>query len=73
MKYIILEIKIIINITITTTNEKSLMLVMFVMFDNKSKRGNAEIIINAIDTNSSPYSFLIGIMLFVISLHNRLH
>lgn len=73
MKYIILEIKIIINITITTTNEKSLMLVIFVMFDNKSKRGNAEIIINAIDTNSSPYSFLIGIMLFVISLHNRLH
>ena len=69
----ILEIKIIINITITTTNEKSLMLVIFVIFDNKSKRGNAEIIINAIDTNSSPYSFLIGIMLFVISLHNRLH
>lgn len=49
------------------------MLVMFVMFDNKSKRGNAEIIINAIDTNSSPYPFLIGIMLFVILLHNRLH
>lgn len=49
------------------------MLVIFVMFDNKSKRGNAKIIINAIDTNSSPYSFLIGIMLFVISLHNRLH
>ena len=69
----ILEIKIIINITITTINEKSLMLVIFVMFDNKSKRGNAEIIINAIDTNSSPYSFLIGIMLFVIPLHNRLH
>lgn len=73
MKYIILEIKIIINITITTTNEKSLMLVIFVMFDNKSKRGNAEIIINAIDTNSSPYSFLIGIMLFAIPLHSRLH
>ena len=69
----ILEIKIIINITITTTNEKSLMLVIFVMFDNKSKRGNAEIIINAIDTNSSPYSFLIGIMLFVILLHSCLH
>ena len=69
----ILEIKIIINITITTTNEKSLMLVIFVMFDNKSKRGNAEIIINAIDTNSSPYSFLIDIMLFVISYHSRLH
>ena len=49
------------------------MLAIFVMFDNKSKRGNAEIIINAIDTNSSPYSFLIGIMLFVISLHSRLH
>lgn len=32
------------------------MLVIFVMFDNKSKRGNAEIIINAIDTNSSPYN-----------------
>lgn len=72
MKYIILEIKTIINITITTTNEKSLMLVIFVMFDNKSKRGNAEIIINAIDTNSSPYSFIIDIMLFVISLHSRL-
>ena len=69
----ILEIKTIINITITTTNEKSLMLVIFVMFDNKSKRGNAEIIINAIDTNSSPYSFIIDIMLFVISLHSRLH
>lgn len=69
----ILEIKIIINITITITNEKSLMLVIFVMFDNKSKRGNAEIIINAIDTNSSPYSFLIGIMLFVIFHHSRLH
>jgi hypothetical protein len=49
------------------------MLVIFVMFDNKSKRGNAEIIINAIDTNSSPYSFLIGIMLFAIPLHSRLH
>ena len=73
MKYIILEIKTIINITITTTNEKSLMLVIFVMFDNKSKRGNAEIIINTIDINSSPYSFIIGIMLFVISLHSRLH
>lgn len=69
----ILEIKIIINITITTTNEKSLMLVIFVMFDNKSKRGNAEIIINAIDTNSSLYSFLIDIMLFVISHHSCLH
>ena len=73
MKYIILEIKTIINITIITTNEKSLMLVIFIMFDNKSKRGNAEIIINAIDTNSSPYSFIIGITLFVISLHSRLH
>ena len=73
MKYIILEIKIIINITITTANEKLLILVIFVMFDNKSKRGNAEIIINAIDTNSSPYSFFINIMLFVISLHSRLH
>lgn len=49
------------------------MLVIFVMFDNKSKRGNAEIIINAIDTNSSPYSLLIGIMLFVIPLHSYLH
>lgn len=49
------------------------MLVIFVMFDNKSKRGNAEIIINAIDTNSSPYSFIIDIMLFAISLHSRLH
>ena len=49
------------------------MLVIFVMFDNKSKRGNAEIIINAIDTNSSPYFFLIGIMLFVIPLHSHLH
>ena len=49
------------------------MLVIFVMFDNKSKRGNAEIIINTIDTNSSTYSFFIDIMLFAISLHNRLH
>jgi hypothetical protein len=49
------------------------MLVIFVMFDNKSKRGNAEIIINAIDTNSSPYSFLIGTMLFAISHHSHLH
>ena len=49
------------------------MLVIFVMFDNKSKRGNAEIIINTIDTNSSPYSFIIGIMLFAIFHHNRLH
>ena len=69
----ILEIKITINITITTTNEKSLMLVIFVMFDNKSKSENAEIIINAIDTNSSPYSLFIGIMLFVISHHSHLH
>lgn len=68
----ILEINIIINITITTTNEKSLILVIFVIFDNKSKRGNAEIIINTIDTNSSPYSSFIGIMLFVISHHSRL-
>lgn len=49
------------------------MLVIFVMFDNKLKRGNAEIIINTIDTNSSPCSFIIDIMLFVISLHSRLH
>lgn len=49
------------------------MLVIFVMFDNKSKRGNAETIINAIDTNSSPYSFIIDIMLFVIFHHSRLH
>lgn len=49
------------------------MLVIFAMFDNKSKRGNAEIIINAIDTNSSPYSFIIDIMLFVISFHSHLH
>ena len=49
------------------------MLVIFVTFDNKSKRGNAEITINAIDTNNSPYSFLIGIMLFVVSLHSHLH
>lgn len=49
------------------------MLVIFVMFDNRSKRGNAEIIINTIDTNSSLYSFIIDIMLFVISLHSHLH
>ena len=49
------------------------MLVIFVMFDNKSKRGNAEIIINTIDIKSSPYSFFIDIMLFVISLHSHLH
>lgn len=69
----ILEIKITINITIITTSEKSLMLFIFVMLYSKSKSGNAEIIINTIDTNSSPYSFLIGIMLFVIPLHSRLH
>lgn len=49
------------------------MLVIFVMFDNKSKRGNAEIIINAIDISSSVYSLFIDIMLFVISHHSRLH
>lgn len=69
----ILEIKITINITIIITSEKSLMLFIFVTLYSKSKSGNAEIIINTIDTNSSPYSFLIGIMLFVILLHSCLH
>ena len=68
-----LENKITINIITIIASEKALTLIVLSMFDSMSKRGNAEIIINAIDTNSSPYSFLIGIMLFVIPLHSRLH
>ena len=68
-----LENKITINIITIIASEKALTLIILSMFDSMSKRGNAEIIINAIDTNSSPYSFLIGIMLFVIPLHSRLH
>ena len=68
-----LENKITINMITIIANEKALTLIVLPMFDSMSKRGNAEIIINAIDTNSSPYSFLIGIMLFVIPLHSRLH
>ena len=68
-----LENKITINMITIIASEKALTLIVLSMFDSMSKRGNAEIIINAIDTNSSPYSFLIGIMLFVISHHSRLH
>ena len=68
-----LENKITINIITIIASETALTLIVLPMFDSMSKRGNAEIIINAIDTNSSPYSFLIGIMLFVIPLHSRLH
>lgn len=68
-----LENKITINMITIIASEKALTLIVLSMFDSMSKRGNAEIIINAIDTNSSPYSFLIGIMLFVIPLHSRLH
>ena len=68
-----LENKITINMITIIANEKALTLIVLPMFDSMSKRGNAEIIINAIDINSSPYSFLIGIMLFVIPLHSRLH
>ena len=68
-----LENKITINMITIIASEKALTLIVLPMFDSMSKRGNAEIIINAIDTNSSPYSFLIGIMLFVIPLHSRLH
>lgn len=68
----ILEIKITINIITIIASEKALMLFIFIMFDSTSKVGTAEIIINIIDVNSSPYSFLIGIMLFVILLHSCL-
>lgn len=68
----ILEIRITINIITIIANEKLLMLAILVMLFSKSKSGNAEIIINTIDTNSSPYSLLIDIMLFVISHHSRL-
>lgn len=54
-------------------SEKALTLIVLSMFDSMSKRGNAEIIINIIAINSSTYSFFIGIMLFVIPLHSRLH
>lgn len=69
----ILEIRITINIITIIANEKLLTLAILVMLFSKSNNGNAEIIINTIDTNSSPYSFLIGIMLFVISHHSCLH
>ena len=69
----ILEIKITINIITIIASEKALMLFIFIMFDSTSKVGTAEIIINIIDVNSSPYSFLIGITLFVILLHSCLH
>lgn len=69
----ILEIRITINIITIIANEKLLMLAILVMLFSKSNNGNAEIIINTIDTNSSPYSSFIDIMLFVISHHSRLH
>ena len=69
----ILEIRITINIITIIANEKLLILAILVMLFSKSNNGNAEIIINTIATNSSAYSLFIDIMLFVISLHNRLH
>lgn len=69
----ILEIRVTINIITIIANEKLLMLAILVMLFSKSNNGNAEIIINAIDINSSPYSFLIDIMLSAISHHSRLH
>ena len=69
----ILEIRITINIITIIANEKSLMLVIFVMLFSKSNNGNAEIIINTIATNGSAYSLFIDIMLFVIFHHSRLH
>lgn len=69
----ILENKITINIITIIASEKALTLIVLSMLNSISNNGNAEIIINTIDTNSSPYSFLIGIMLFVISHHSRLH
>lgn len=68
-----LENKITINIITIIASEKALTLIVLSMFDSMSKRGNAEIIINIIAINSSTYSFLIGIMLFVIPLHSHLH
>lgn len=68
-----LENKITINMITIIASEKALTLIVLPMFDSMSKRGNAEIIINIIAINSSTYSFLIGIMLFVIPLHSHLH
>lgn len=68
-----LENKITINMITIIASEKALTLIVLSMFDSMSKRGNAEIIINIIAINSSTYSFFIGIMLFVISPHSRLH
>lgn len=69
----ILDNKITINIITIIASEKALTLIVLSMLNSISNNGNAEIIINTIDTNSSPYSSLIGIMLFVISHHSRLH
>ena len=68
-----LENKITINMITIIASEKALTLIVLPMFDSISKRGKAEIIINTIAINSSTYSFLIGIMLFAISHHSRLH
>ena len=69
----ILENNTTINIITIIASEKALTLIVLSMLDSISNSGNAEIIINTIATNSSPYSFFIGIMLFVIPLHSRLH
>lgn len=73
MKYMILENNTTINIITITANENPLTLIVLDMLDSMSNNGNAEIIINIIDTNSSPYSFFIDIMLFVTPLHSCLH
>lgn len=73
MKYIILENNTTINIITIIANENPLTLIVLDMLFSISNNGNAEIIINIIDTNSSPYSLFIDIMLFVISHHSRLH
>ena len=72
MKYMILENNTTINIMTITANENPLTLIVLDMLFSISNNGNAEIIINIIDTNSSPYSLFIDIMLFVTLLHSRL-
>lgn len=68
----ILENKITINMITIIASEKALTLIVLPMLDSISNNGNAEIIINTIATNSSPYSFFIGITLFLTLHHSRL-
>ena len=68
----ILENNTTINIMTITANENPLTLIVLDMLFSISNNGNAEIIINIIDTNSSLYSLFIDIMLFVTLLHSRL-